>query len=99
MSPFTIIVDSLRATLRPLAYFAVGVSLVMAMPDGVPGALAVGGSAEGSIASAVPQSAPPPAALASAPAVAVPAVRILTLAFDPDLLPASAFGDADDEQR
>lgn len=92
-----VVIESMRATLRPLLLFAAGMLLVMALPDGVPAATAAPLDAD---APATARRLPATTEDAAAPALGnADAVHILTLVFDPNRLPASAFGDIEEVAR
>lgn len=94
MSPWSIIVETCRVTLKPLMRIAAVMAVIMMMPDSgsaaasQPSAAAVGTSETTTV------STPP-----RAPRVEPLPFSAITLTVDLGRLPASAFGDHDDVAR
>lgn len=95
MSPWSIIVETCRVTLKPLVRIAIVMAVVMLMPDS--GSAAASQPLAGAVQAAEPAAAPLPAD--HAPEAQPQPFSTIMLTVDLGLLPASAFGDHDDLAR
>ncbi len=97
MSPWSIIVETFRVTLKPLWFLAAVMAVIMLLPDS--SSAAAPPPAEGARRAAILHR-PASQAVPPAPRHAQPLpISTITLTFDLSRLPPSAFGDDDDAAR